>query len=129
MSNAQNAKLAREYPMAAQNRVDAETRSAVRVFVKRIARQYNVERIILFGSRARRDHHADSDADVAVVLRGAAQPFLETKLAFADIAYDVLLEKDVLIQPFPIWEDEWEHPERYINPDLLQNISRDGIRL
>jgi len=54
---------------------------------------------------------------------------LDTKLAMADVAYDVLLETGVLIQPLPIWEEEWEHPELLGNRDLLRNIRRDGVRL
>ena len=47
----------------------------------------------------------------------------------ADLAYDVLLETGIRIQPLPIWEEEWEHPEAYSNPHLLPNIAREGIRL
>ena len=47
----------------------------------------------------------------------------------ADLAYDVLLETGVRIQPLPIWEEEWAHPEGYSNPRLLQNIERQGVRL
>jgi antitoxin ChpS len=46
-----------------------------------------------------------------------------------DLAYDVLLDTGIRIQPLPIWEDEWEHPEAYSNPLLLKNIEREGIRL
>jgi len=42
-------------------------------------------------------HRADSDADVAVLLRGAHQRFLPTKLAMADFAFDVLLETGINI--------------------------------
>ena len=47
----------------------------------------------------------------------------------ADIAFDVLLETGILIQPLPVWEDEWEHPESFTNPSLLQNIAREEVRL
>lgn len=66
---------------------------------------------MLFGSRAQRRHRPDSDADVAVILRGAKGPFLDTMLAMADVAYNVLLETGILIQPLPVWEDEWANPE------------------
>ena len=64
-----------------------------------------------------------------MLLRGCRGAFVDTKLAMADIAYDVLLETGVHIQPLPIWEDEWEHPESYSNPRLLQIINGVGIRL
>ena len=109
--------------------MDADTARAASVFVARVAAQFPVSGAILFGSRARGSHRRDSDADIAVLLRGRRGEFVDTKLAMADIAYEVLLETGVHIQPLPIWEDEWEHPESYSNPRLLQNISDTGIRL
>lgn len=109
--------------------IDPDTERAVRVFLGRIAERYAPQGAILFGSRARRTHRADSDADVAVVLSGSPGDFAATKLAMADVAYDVLLETGLRIQPFPIWEGEWESPEEYSNPSLLRNIERDGVRL
>ena len=109
--------------------VDQETERAVRRFLSLIANRYNIAGAIIFGSRARGTHRQDSDADVAVLLNGEHQRFLSTKLDMADIAFDVLLETEILISPLPIWVDEWEHPEAYSNPTLLQNIDREGIRL
>ncbi len=84
---------------------------------------------IVFGSRARGTHRPDSDADVAVLLAGDHQRFLTTKLAMGDVAFDVLLETGIHISPLPVWLDEWEHPENYSNPALLDNIAREGVRL
>jgi predicted nucleotidyltransferase len=108
--------------------IDKETANATRVFIKKVASQYDLAGAILFGSRARRSHLSDSDADVAVLLHGRIGKFVATKLAMADLAYEVLLETGIRIQPLPIWEEEWEHPEAYSNPLLLQNIDREGIR-
>jgi len=109
--------------------IDADTEYAARAFVAKVASQYKLVGAILFGSRASRNHRPDSDADIAVLLHGSRGQFLDTKLALADIAYDVLLETGILIQPLPVWENEWEHPENYNNPALLRNISRNGVRL
>ncbi len=109
--------------------IDPATRRAVDLFLATVGRRFDVARGILFGSRARRSARPDSDADVAVVLRGKPQRFLATKLAMADVAFDVLLETGVLVQPLPVWEIEWQHPERYSNPQLLRNIAADGLLL
>lgn len=109
--------------------IDSPTLAATRLFVWRLAAGYDLVGAFLFGSRARNEHRADSDADVAVLLRGRHERFVSTKLEMDDIAYDVLLETGIRIQPLPIWEDEWAHPENYSNPRLLQNIEREGIRL
>ena len=114
--------------MGSLDDVDPETAEAVRAFLAKVADQYDLSGAILFGSRARRDHRPDSDADIAVLLRGRHREFVDTKLALADLAYEVLLDTGVLIQPLPVWEDEWNHPERHVNPALLHKISRDGVR-
>lgn len=109
--------------------LDSDTARATNLFVQRIASQYDMAGAILFGSRARQTHRPDSDADVAILLRGAHQRFLRTKLAMADVAFDVLLETGINISPLPVWMDEWEHPEIYSNPLLLKNIADEGVQL
>lgn len=109
--------------------LDPATERAVRAFLERVSAEFDVTGAILYGSRARGQHHPDSDADVAVLLGGEHQRFLTTKLAMADEAFDVLLETGINISPLPVWLDEWKHPERHSNPALLQNITREGIRL
>lgn len=111
------------------NRIDHDTEEAVRYFLTLIANRYDIAGSILYGSRARGTHRPDSDADVAVLLKGKHQRVLPTTLAMADVAYDVLLETGINISPLPVWLDEWEHPENYSNPALLHNIVREGIRL
>jgi predicted nucleotidyltransferase len=109
--------------------IDADTERAARAFIERVSAHYDLAGAVLFGSRARRSHRPDSDADIAVLLRGPSQPFLDTKLDLADIAFEVLLDTGVLIQPLPIWEDEWEHPEHHRAPALIRNVHREGVRL
>lgn len=111
------------------NRIDHDTEKAVRHFLALISGRYDMAGAIVYGSRARGTHRSDSDADVAVLLRGEHQRFLTAKLDMADVAFDVLLETGILISPLPIWLDEWEHPDDHSNPALLHNIDREGIRL
>jgi uncharacterized protein len=84
---------------------------------------------MLFGSRARGNHRAASAADVAVFFQGEPVSFVGTKLAMADVVFDVLLETGVLIAPLPVWEEERRRPERYPNPKLLESIRREGVAL
>ncbi len=109
--------------------VDPETERAVRRFLALIADRYDIVGTILYGSRARGNHNKESDADLAVLLRGERQKGLETILTMADAAFDVLLETGVNISPLPVWLDEWEHPEKHANPALIHNIAKEGIRL
>ncbi len=109
--------------------LDNATTEALRAFMTLAKKRFPVRCALLFGSRARGHFPPDSDADVALLLSGPQGPFLDTKLELADIAYEVLLATGIRIQPLPVWEEEWEHPETYTNPRLLQNIAREGIRL
>jgi predicted nucleotidyltransferase len=85
--------------------IDPDTERAARAFLSNVSAWFDISGAILFGSRSRRGHRADSDADVAVLLHGRPGKFAATKLAMADIAYDVLLETGIRVQPLPIWED------------------------
>ncbi|WP_375176611.1 nucleotidyltransferase domain-containing protein [Marinobacter mobilis] len=107
----------------------ADIREAILVFSEKLAVQYDVDQLVLFGSRARGNYLPDSDADVAVILKKGPGDFVKTKLAMARLSFDVLLKTGVLIQALPVWECEWENPASYSNPTLLQNIAREGIVL
>ena len=107
--------------------VDARTRRAAQVFLERIAARYPYSRALLYGSRARGDHDLRSDADLAVFLKGPRGNLMDAGVDMAGVAFDVLLDTDILVSPLPIWEDDWAHPENYSNPRLLENIRREGI--
>ncbi len=111
------------------DRTDRATERRVAAALLRKLSAYDVEQAILFGSRARGDHRPDSDLDLAVVLKGQRGDFIDTKLDMAGIAFDVLLETGILVQPLPVWEDDLAHPERFVNPALIRNIAAEGVRL
>jgi len=115
------------YHNGMEPRIDPDTERAVRIFLDRLPGNYVVARAILFGSRARHDFRPDSDADLAILLRGAPGKFIDAKLDMAGLAFDVLLDTGVLVQALPIWQEEWDHKSAYSNPRLLENIEREGI--
>ena len=112
-------------------RIDLETERAARVFLKRLEGKYSVTDAILYGSRARGDHKPDSDADIAVVLKGTPDKRARTDAAvdWAGIAFDVLMETGIKVSGFPVWPEELARPETFSNPPLINNILRDGIHL
>lgn len=112
-----------------RSRIDSQTERAVRVFLERLGAGYSLVGARLYGSRARGDHDEYSDADLAVFLKGPQGDLMDTSIDMAGVAFDVLLETDVLVSPLPVWEEEWAHPESYSNPRLLENIRREGIPL
>ena len=115
--------------MNTPTQIDPATHYAAQLFLQKIAKQFSIAGAFLFGSRARRTHRPESDADIAVLLNGEHARFLPTKLAMADTAFEVLLETGIRIQPLPVWLDEWQDPEHYSNPQLLANIAKEGIAL
>ncbi len=50
--------------------LDDPTQNATQAFLKHIAHRYPVREALLFGSRASNTHTPESDADIAVVLKG-----------------------------------------------------------
>jgi uncharacterized protein len=109
--------------------MDVETERAVRLFMGRVAARYTIDRAILFGSRARRTHNVDSDADIAVVLKGEHGKRSITAIDMAGIAFDVMLETGILVEALPLWGGEMEHPEQFSNPALIRTIQREGVPL
>jgi DNA invertase Pin-like site-specific DNA recombinase/predicted nucleotidyltransferase len=116
-------------PLPVKPALDAETEHVAQAFMQRIKDQYPVLEGILFGSRARRTHTAESDADIAVVLGGAHGNRTTAALDMAGIAFDVMLETGILVEALPLWESELEYPESFTNPALIYNIRREGLRL
>jgi predicted nucleotidyltransferase len=124
--------IASDKPADVAGKTDDERVAAQRValvFLEKLRTTYEVARAIMFGSRARGDHRPDSDLDLVIVLNGRRGDFIDTKLDMAGIAFDVLMETGVLVQPFPMWDDDLAHPERFTNPSLIQRMLHDGIRL
>lgn len=109
--------------------LDPSTERAARTFLSAIGKLYPVMGGVVFGSRARGDYRADSDADLAVLLPGDHGSTVNTMLEMIDAAYEVELESGIVISPLPIWQDQWDHPENFSNPRLLRNIQREGIPL
>jgi DNA invertase Pin-like site-specific DNA recombinase/predicted nucleotidyltransferase len=116
-------------PAPVPSLIDAETERAARTFMQRLNGKYPVIEGILFGSRARGTHSAESDADIAVVLKGTKGNRYAVSSDMAGIAFDVMLETGVLVEALPLWADEYKRPETFSNPALIRNIQRDGLRL
>ena len=106
-----------------------ETERTVKMFLARVKDRYRLREAYLFGSRSKGLSGPQSDADIAVLLHGQSGPRADTAVDMAGIAFDVMLETGVLVDAIPFWEEEWEHPERFRNPALIENIRRDGVRL
>jgi predicted nucleotidyltransferase len=79
-----------------------------------------IERVVLFGSRARGDARADSDYDVAVFLTALDDRWHELD-RLADIETDFLADTGAFIRAIPYRASEWRE-----RSPLMHEIRRDG---
>jgi predicted nucleotidyltransferase len=82
-----------------------------------------LERIVLFGSRARGDAQPDSDYDVAVFLRDMPDRFAEMD-RLADLSTSILDETGEFFHAMPYWADAYTE-----RSPLMHEIRADGIDL
>ena len=80
--------------------------------IRTFARKYNIDKVILFGSRARGDYRRTSDIDLAVYGGN-----------FDRFALDVNEETSTLLQ-FDIVD-----ADRKMQPELLESIEKEGVVL
>jgi predicted nucleotidyltransferase len=83
-----------------------------------------IERVVLFGSRARGDAREDSDYDVAVFLKDLSDRPLELN-RLADLGTDILYETGEFIHAMPYRAGSYDD-ERM---PLMHEIRTDGIDL
>jgi predicted nucleotidyltransferase len=85
-----------------------------------------VERMILFGSRARGLPHEDSDYDVAVVFRDLSDP-RSVRRILSDLAYDHVLS-GFFIRPIPLSSWYLDPPDGHAT-ELAEDIARNGAEI
>ena len=82
-----------------------------------------VERVVLFGSRARGDAQPDSDYDVAVFLRDMSDRMAEMN-RLADLATDILYREGEFIHAMPYRAGSYND-----STPLMHEIRAEGIDL
>lgn len=102
-------------------------RTAVLEFLERVRSMYDgqIQRAILFGSKARGEATSDSDIDVLLIVADETWQFRDE---ICNISADVSLKYDVLLDARVIGAARWQYM-RDIQAGLYQNISREAIPL
>jgi predicted nucleotidyltransferase len=95
--------------------------SRLRQAVEQLVASAPVEKIILFGSRARGDNHEHSDYDICVILNDTAPPGVFTPLSMWRTIADVGLA----IQILPIRHSAFEMARHDVN-SISHDIDQDG---
>jgi uncharacterized protein len=109
--------------------IDPATRRSIDMFLARIADRYPVREAWLYGSRARGDARADSDADLAVVLDEPTRRTSPVALEWGGEEFDIMMETGVMVSAMPVWIEQWEDPSTHSNPYLIANIKREGLAI
>ena len=83
-----------------------------------------LDKLILFGSRARGDAEPDSDLDVIVIVRGPADRDVREQISAC--AWESAFASGIVVVPVVYTREEWEEgPER--SSLLVQAVDREGI--
>jgi uncharacterized protein len=84
-----------------------------------------LKRVILYGSRARRDFTEHSDLDVLVVLKEMRSRYEEIK-QINEIASPLSLTHNLLLSVFPVSD---QYFEKYGDTNFLHQVLKDGVPL
>lgn len=125
MNRARLAEIEYENLLAKQN-----AQEILALYKKILVAHYEVQKVVLFGSRARGDNRIESDIDVAIIFAELPESASERrKLAgdLFDLAWDLQLESGLRLSPLPMTLAELENPELMENPALGRAISSEGI--
>ncbi|WP_148763984.1 nucleotidyltransferase domain-containing protein [Dolichospermum lemmermannii] len=95
----------------------------IKTFVQKTY-QDNLDQVILFGSRARGDHHADSDVDILIVLKkpfNYSQEIEKTSIFISELS----LECDLVISR--VFAETKDFNSK--NTPFFMNVRKEGIIL
>jgi hypothetical protein len=110
--------------------MDEQTREALLSFKSCLIKRYgqHLRAVYLFGSRARGEFRADSDADVAIFLDQVQDPLGE-QLDLIEAGYAILLATGINIQPWVFEAASLSAPAHYRAAHLVEAVQREGIAL
>lgn len=105
--------------------MNAQERAILDRFRAALAQAYGerIERVVLFGSRARGDAQPDSDYDIAVFIRDHGSAWDENS-RLADITTKILLDTGAVINAIPLLEGSYRQ-----RTGFMHEVRKDGVEL
>lgn len=112
------------YKHTKENARRADWRAALRHFSVQVREAYGrrLLKVILYGSRARRDAEWDSDVDVVVVL-DAYDDFWAEVDRLSTLAGETLRDHGIVLSAMPATAEELEQSSK----PIFENIRREGV--
>jgi predicted nucleotidyltransferase len=102
--------------------IDDPTLERFRVAIDQIYGD-RLERVVLFGSRARGDAREDSDYDIAVFIKGLG-PLSRDLDRLADVETDILYDTGAVVNALPFAAEAYEE-----RTGFMHELRRDGLDL
>ncbi len=102
--------------------IDTAITTRIRTLVREIDPSAEV---ILYGSRARGDYHAESDWDILILVD--AEVDLNYERLFRHRLYDLELETGEVFSTTVYNRENWR--SKYWMTPLFKNVSREGVRI
>jgi len=96
----------------------------IKDFIKRIKRKYRIEKVILFGSRARGDYLKNSDYDLIIVSPDFREKFFTKRIAEM---YDHWKFFPINIEPICYTPEEFEEKKKQIG--TVKQALKEGIEI
>ena len=114
--------------------LDNDTKRAVNSFMTHLAdaKLPAVSRVLLYGSRARGDYHADSDVDIAVVLTGGnpgGDARYDLQMLLSEVRSRAMLHTNMSVSAIVVWDAELREPDKQRNPAFYRNVRGEGISI
>ncbi|SRR5713226_6476575 len=92
----------------------------------RLVAEFNVDRIVLFGSVVRGEADEESDVDLLVVLKGPPEHKIRNRIS--RIILDINLEYDTNLSSLVVEQQVWDEGLLSVSP-IHEEIEEEGIRL
>ena len=102
----------------------SDDRAAITEAARLLRRHFPVERVVLFGSKARNEDDPESDIDLLVVTSRKLKWAEENEITRA--LYPLQLQYHVALSPVIVAKEEWDEGVYRVLP-IHREIERDGV--
>jgi len=107
------------------NKIPESVRIIINNYIRQISKDIKIEKVIIFGSYAKKTTHQNSDVDLAVF----SENFKE-KSRIENLKYLILnaMDYDIDLEPQPFTDEDFKNPEGFVEEIIRTGIEISEIR-